>query len=223
MKYFKLLFLMGIIAFTTSCSKDDDDASPNSGGGNEGNSDSESCEDLPQFSNDQHEQFFSLLGSSCVSTSLYDHNQVGHATLIESDGSPECSVEEPYFKIHLGHADANDWSLSFDVDVYMLTQTAPEIGDEFDLSEDWLNVYYSYNVDGVIKLVKATSGTLTLSTTDEEADMLGEISFDGTEFETDQDLESATLGNGNFVEDGDVISIEGRFLLQDQGLTPDCE
>lgn len=71
--------------------------------------------------------------------------------------------------------------------------------------------------------MKATSGTLTLNTTEENADLYGVLSFSGLEFELDAAFDSAIKGVGDFVQGGDEITVEAHFLAQDRGLTPDCQ
>lgn len=225
MMMMKLSFYTVIAAtfLFVGCEKDENEE-PDPTGGSGGGTNVTSCEDLPQFADEQHQQVYSMVGSSCVTTSYYDHNQIGGATLIESDGNPNCSVPDTaYFKFHLGHADLDDPTLTFDVDIYLLTDTKVVAGDEIDLSENWIHTYYSYTEDGVIKQVKATSGTLTLNTTEENADLYGVLSFSGLEFELDAAFDSAIKGVGDFVQGGDEITVEAHFLAQDRGLTPDCE
>ncbi|MCH8546028.1 MAG: hypothetical protein LAT54_04790 [Cryomorphaceae bacterium] len=221
MKFFpKLLFFSVSLLFTTSCSSDDDANDQNGDNGNGGTE--QSCDNMPQFANEQHQQAFSMIGSSCLTTSLYDHNQVGSATMVESDGSPECMIDTAFYKIHMGHADFDDYTKTFDVDVYMLTVDPINVGDEIDLSANTVNAYYTYTQNNVIKTAKITGGTLKVEAAS-DADFGGEFSFNASEFEVGSGIDAFVVGSGSFVTGGDEVVASGRFLLQDHGLSPDCQ
>lgn len=220
MKFFsKAMFLSVSFLFFASCSSDDDtnDVNDNGNGGVQ-----HSCDEMPQFADAQHQQMFSMLGSSCINTSLYDHNQVGSATLVQSDGSPECMIGTPFFKIHMGHASVEDFTKTFDVDIYMLTEDKFNVGDEMDLSSSDIHAYYTYFDDNVIKSAKVNSGTLKVESVN-DADFGGEFTFTAHEFEVNAGIDAFVNGSGSFVNDGDEIEISGSFLIQDQGLSPDCQ
>ncbi|MGM0477986.1 MAG: hypothetical protein ACQERC_02100 [Bacteroidota bacterium] len=206
------------------CQKDENNDPDPSGEGSGGGNNVTSCDNLPQFADEQHQNFYSTIGSSCVTTSYYDHNQIGSATLVESDANPECSVPDTaYYKIHMGHANAEDQTVSFDVDIFFLTDVPVTAGDEYDLSENWIHAYWSFNDNGAIKQVKATEGSLVLSATDENADLEGELTFEGEEFVVEEAIDSHVKGLGEFVQNGEQVSVSAHFLAQDHGLTPDCE
>lgn len=226
MNYLSKIVLFVIVAlFFVSCS--DDKMNTRNGGGDNGGTNSngggseQTCNDMPQFADAQHQQVFSMLGSSCIYTSLYDHNQIGGAALLESDGTPECTVDTPFFKFHMGHASIDDYTLTFDVDVYILTDEPIKVGDEIDLSRSDVHAYYSYFVNNVLKTTKVTSGSLSVSDA-ADADFSGEFNFEATEFQIDANIDSYVVGSGSFVTDGDDVTVSGRFLAQDQGISPDC-
>ncbi len=219
MKLLSKSFFLSLIVIC-SCSSDDDAVDENGSNGTNGDT-SQSCEDMPQYVDAQHQQFFSSLGSSCVNTSLYDHNQIGTALMVESDGSPECMIDTAFFKIHLGHADVNDHSRTFDVDIFVLTSDPLNVGDEIDVSDENVHVYYSYFDNNVIKSAKATTGSFQLEAAS-DADFGGAFSFTATEFQVDAGVDAIAVGRGSFVTDGDEVNISGRYLIQDQGLSPDC-
>lgn len=216
--YFSLFSLLLI-----GCNKDNEEPEDNTNNDNSSNEQTQSCETLPQFPDQQSENLFSSIGNSCLSNDWYENNQQGSATLLESDGNPNCSIEGiHYFKFHLGHADIDNESKTFDVDIYILSEDKPVYGDEYDLSSNDLNVYYSYFDDGVLKSAKATKGSLTLSESG-QADFYGEFNFEAETFIFEQGVEATVEGNGSFAENPDVINVEGKFLAIDKGLTPDCE
>lgn len=215
------LTLLTLLFF--ACNKDNEEPENEPNDDSNSNGQVESCESMPQFPDEQLENFFTSFGNSCLSNDWYNNFQQGGATLIESDGNPNCSVEGVhYFKFHLGYADVDDESRTFDVDIFMLTDEKPSYGDDYDLSSNDLNVYYAYFDDGVLKTAKATKGTLTLSEAD-QVDFYGEFNFEAETFIYDEGIEATVEGNGSFAENPDIIKVDGKFLAVDMGLTPDCE
>lgn len=215
---FFLIFAFGL---AVSCS--DDDGSEPTPTDDNNNNDVTSCESLPQFPDAQHEMIFSTVGNSCVKNDYYNNIQLGSATLVYSDGSQECMSPTEFYKFHMGYADVNSVENTFDVDIYILGSVKPQVNDQIDLSDSTINTYYSYQDNGVIKSAKAISGSVNLSSTSENADMYGEFQFTGVEFEFNSGVDRYVLGDGNFVQGGDTIKVEGKFLAQDHGLSPDCE
>lgn len=223
MKTLKLLLIFALI-FNVACSEDDDDTPTPSSPNNDDNDNVASCESLPQFPDQQSEMFFTTIGNSCVKNDYYDNIQLGSATFVYSDGSQECTSPTEFYKFHMGHADTASVAKTFDVDIYILGGVKPQVNDQIDLSDSTINTYYSYQDNGVIKSAKAISGSIDLSSTSENADLYGEFQFTAVEFDiTGTSVDRYVLAEGNFVQGGDTINVEGKFLAQDHGLSPDCE
>jgi len=222
MKSLKFL-LIPLVVFAFACSEDDDDNPTPSSPNNDDNDNVASCESLPQFPDQQSEILFTTIGNSCVKNDYYNNIQLGSATFVYSDGSQECTSPTEFYKFHMGYADTGSVEKTFDVDIYILGSVKPQVNDQIDLTDTTINAYYSYNDNGVIKSAKAISGSVELNSTSENADLYGEFQFTGVEFEFNSGVDRYVLGDGNFVQGGDTIKVEGKFLAQGHDLSPDCE
>lgn len=223
MKALKFL-LIPLVVFAFACSEDDDDTPTPSSPNNDDSDNVASCESLPQFPDQQSEMLFTTIGNSCIKNDYYKNIQLGSATFVYSDGSQECTSPTEFYKFHMGYADTGSVEKTFDVDIYILSSVKPKVNDQIDLSDTTINTYYSYQDNGVIKSAKAISGSIDLSSTSENADLYGEFQFTSVEFDiTGTGVDRYVLGDGNFVQGGDTIKVEGKFLAQDHGLSPDCE
>lgn len=179
----------------------------------------EPCTNLPQFVDDEHEEAFDKKGSSCISNSIYSDNQVGTATLIESPEQPNCSVPDlHFFKLHLGNTDSYYPQRTFDIDIYFLDNQPIVAGVQYDLSEGWINGYYTYLKEEETITTKITSGYLTLAETD-EADLFGNINIESSPFEIEENDNSSAIGEGEFEQNGKKITLEGNFLAVDLGVS----
>lgn len=223
MKALKFL-LIPLLVFAFACSEDDDDSAEPTQSDNIDNGGVPACESLPQFPDQQSEMLFTTIGNSCVKNNYYNNIQLGSATFVYSDGSQECTSPTEFYKFHMGYADTGSVENTFDVDIYILGSVKPQVNDQIDLTDTTINAYYSYNDNGVIKSAKAISGSVNLSSTSEDADLYGEFQFTAVEFDiTGTGVDRYVLAEGNFVQGGDTIKVEGKFLAQDHGLSPDCE
>lgn len=227
LKHLLILFALG--AFTFACESEDEDLTPPGNGNTEevdddddndddDDGDTTSCPDQPVFSDSQHESFFTTIGASCIETSTYGQ-YIGSAGMSESPVHPDCMIEDVhFFKIHFGHADAEELSNSFDVDIFLLTEQEPQIGDNIDLGSNEVNAYFSTLVDGSSVVYKTSSGSLTLESTSVGVDMEGSFSMTGETFEAESNLDSFLLGEGSTPQDAETIDVNGNFYLKYHGL-----
>lgn len=207
--FFKPLIPFLILILFISCDEDDNDLT------DDGNAISE-CSNSPQFYDNQHEMLFSQLGAACVEE-LGDNavdRRIGHAQLTESPAASDCTIEdEYYFKLHFGWTDIDNDFNTFDIDIYILSDVKPSPGDNLDLSDNHINVYFTKEF-GVF--YKATSGLLNITETS-TTDFQGDFTFTLEEFEIEESFDSAVKGIGNFVQDGESVSLTGVFFGVDLG------
>lgn len=207
----KTLLPFFILIFFIACENDDseDDLT------DDGNAISE-CSNSPQFYDNQHEMLFSQLGAACVEE-LGDNavdRRIGHAQLTESPASSDCTIEDKYyFKLHFGWTDIDNDFNTFDIDIYILSDVKPSPGDNLDLSDNHINVYFTKEF-GVF--YKATSGLLNI-TESSTSDFQGDFTFTASEFNIDESFDSAVKGLGTFVEEGASVNITGVFFGVDLG------